>query len=154
MKNNRTNKKAFYFLLFLVGFSYAMVKVTTNVKKDIEPVHTPVPNVETCQTCGVQEISTDVLEDNYTESLNIAYIDESETIDITDNLRNQTEGSVLGVNCSNFKNSLSSIRVACTSSGGGINFSSGSPASSGGNILVTKDTKIELVKVTYPLALM
>lgn len=153
MRNTRTNKKAFYFLLFLVGFSYLMVKITTNVKKEVEPVHNPVPKVETCQTCDTQEVSTEVLDESYTESLNIAYIDDSQTVDITENLKD-TEGSVLGLDCSNFKNSLSSVRVACTKGGGGINYSSGSPTSSSGNILVTKDTKIELVKVTYPLALM
>lgn len=155
MKDKKVNKKAFWFFTFLVVFSFLAVKLVKGLEKETKPVANLAPKVEECSTCGVKEIPTEVLDESETDSLNIAYVEESQTIDITEKLSN-VDKEVLGtnLNCASIKNSLSSIRVACSTGGGGINFSNGSPTSSGGGFLVTKDTKIELVKVTYPLALM
>lgn len=151
----KKNIKPILLLLFLFGFSFSVLKILERYSNDIEKIEVRLEQPQQCENCDNKTSNTlqeEVLEEITEED--IVLIDKTETVDITDS------SAVKGVNrysCDSISADtlLSSIRKTCSSGSGDVHFEKGgsSTSSSGSGVLVTKDTEIKIVEITYPLAL-
>lgn len=152
MIQKKVNRKPMLLLLVLILFAVFSSKKFSEINwQKEEPIYESKP--AECTTCktgdGIQE---EIDEDS---SLNYVLLDSSQTVDVTNNL----QGGVKGVSifqCRGFDpaNFLESKRYTCSTPGsGGIDFANGSASGGGQGVVVSKDTKITITKITFPLAL-
>lgn len=150
------NKKPMLLLILLIGFSFCTVKLLEKAQANIKETNIEIEKPQQCENCNSQ--NSDVLQEKIIENISdddVVFINKSDTTNVT-NLIDST--SVKGINsfdCSNISADtlLASIRKTCSDTGGPVDYKDGKGATSGGGVLVTKDSVIEIAEVNYPLAL-
>ena len=154
MRKKPINTKAMFFLIGLSLFSLWMVNIFSKIDFSKTEPQLPVSQPAECTNCQTGEIIEEVIDEN--ASINYILLDNSQTVTLLDS----SDSSVLGISGSDCQgidpaNFLSSKRYVCSTQGSGaIDFSEGQESgSSGQGVIVSKDSKIEITKVTYPLAL-
>ncbi len=149
MRKQRTNRKAMLLFISLILCSFSIVKTFGKTRDENKPIEIVSTASQECKNCvdktGVEQKIVPE-ESKY----QIVYLDESQTVDISDKVKGEVKGS----SCAPAVNDLgSAVREICTGGSGEIDFSEGGEVSgSGGGVLVRKDAQFELVQVTYPLS--
>lgn len=154
MKKMRTNRKPFLLLLFLIGFSFLTIKIFEGRNRDMN-LEVELNQPQECKNCNITSSSftEEIIEDISDED--IVFVDQSEIANITDI---EDIGSVKGIgsiNCGAISADtlLASIRKTCSNTSGSVDFKDGNSSSGGSGVLVTKDSEIRIVSISYPLAL-
>lgn len=153
MRRQRVNQKAMLFLVGLLLFSFFAIKNLSGIEFEKENVTTLGVKAAECTNCQTGEGIKEIIDEG--SSINYVLLDESQTIE----LQNNPGESVLGIHdfgCQGIDpaNFLSSRRYVCSTQGSGaIDFSTGSATSGGEGVVVSKNSRIEITRVTYPLAL-
>ena len=158
MIRKKTNKKALGLLVLLVAFSLLASKIfsSSNITSNISKEHSSKP--EQCPNCGTGNtnnssvIEEQVVSEDINE--NTIYVGTSGTIDITGNIK-EREIKGASISCDGIPSEtlLSSIRKTCSNGAGPVDYANGGNASGGGSgVVVTKDSTIEILEITYPLS--
>ncbi len=153
MIQKKVNRKPMLLLLGLILFSFFASKKLSNIdwEKEETPIYESKP--AECTTCKTGEgIQEEIDED---DSLNYVLLDNSQTVDVTDSMMGDIKGiSVFDCRGLDPANFLESKRYICSTPGsGGIDFANGNASGGGQGVVVSKDTKITITKITFPLAL-
>jgi hypothetical protein len=154
MRKKPINTKAMFFLIGLSLFSLWMVNIFSKIDFSKTESQIPVAQPAECTNCQTGEVIEEVIDEN--ASVNYVLLDNSQTVTLMDSSNSSVLG-VLNYGCHDIDpaNFLSSKKYVCSTQGSGaIDFANGGQAQSGGQgVLVTKNSKIEITKVTYPLVL-
>lgn len=151
------NKKPVLLLLLLVGFSLLTVKLVGSNFAKSKKVEIQNNKVQQCDNCkGVDDdILTEKVIEDITED-DIIFIKKKDTVDITSRADSGSVKGIGRVDCGAISPDtlLASIRKTCSNGAGPVDFSkSGKDSTTGDGVVVTKDTKVEIVEITYPLGL-
>lgn len=142
------NKKPIFLLILLMGFSLVTVKIVRQFAVSEVEVNMTMP--QECENCDSQK-NNQLIEDIPEED--IVYLKQEDTV----SLSSDAIGTIKGVRhytCGAIPTStlLASIRKTCSNGSGQVDFSSGSGVDSGEGVLVTKDSKVVITEITYPLS--
>lgn len=148
MRKKRKNNKALGLFILLCIFSFFAVKITKKISNDNTPEKVQIESAEACTSCGGTTTTEEKIVEEDTTNYQVAYLDKSGTVDIT----NQLDGSELvqGVGSCSGVNYLPGIVTLCSKGTGSLNFEFGHEKSQ--EVYVSKNAKVELIYVTYPLA--
>jgi len=149
MRRKQVNKKPLLLLLVFTLFSFLVVKNTSKFNLKKEEVLLSEKQPAECNNC---QVVGGIQENIGEETANIVFLDQSQTVDIT----NQ---AVLGqqIDCGGLDSTifLEIHRPVCSKDGSGeIDFSGSSSFTIGsGGVTVDKNSDIEVTKITYPSVL-
>jgi len=153
MKRRKTNIKPMFLLILLAVFSFFVINKTEGIDWEGKKQKMYESKPAECTTCKTGEGIKEIIDND--SSINYVLLDSSQAIDVTEEFTGSVEG-IMDFGCRGLDpaNFLSSKRYVCsTSGGGGIDFSEGDASSGGQGVLVKKNSKIKITKVTFPLAL-
>lgn len=153
----KRNKKPVLLLLLLTVFSFFTIKLVQSSHLRTQQFDVKMNEPQQCDNCNASD--DDILTEKVIEDIsedNIVLIKDKDTVDITSKV---ATGFIKGLNeidCGAISADtlLASIRKTCSNGAGPVDFSTSNDAASvGDGVVVTKDTKVEIKEITYPLSL-